>query len=73
MPCPLTGPNYKMLWTRPKITFHNHFQNVWSCPEHFEHVQINLDTSKIVLDLRIEGQGINYVIVKYCKNINKIG
>ena len=53
-----------MLWTRPKETFHNHVQNVWSCPEHFEHVQINLDASKIVLDLRIEEQGIKVWILQ---------
>ena len=65
MSCPLTGPNYKMLWTRPKTTFHNHFQNVWLCPEHFEHVQINLGTSKIDLD-HLEGQG-NCNFLKPCE------
>ena len=61
-----------MLWTRPKITFHNHFQNVWSCPEHFKHVQINLDTSKIVLDLRREGQGIsNFLKLCDCREQQK--
>ena len=65
MPCPSTGLNYKMLGTRPKTIFHNHFQNVWPCPEHFEHVQINLDTFKIDLD-HLEGQG-NCNFLKLCE------
>ena len=41
-------------------------QNVWPCPQQFEHVQINLETSKTDLYLRIEGQG-NSNFLKLCE------